>query len=388
MRNSYYKIALSGSRLSDFLSYGKSIGLPHQLMHYSNDGTSAIVQGCISDELLTYIDSKNYITYLGEYGDDIVDKILKPVALDKTDFHIFYYTWWGDPKTDGEYRHWHNNGHMPPGDISSDYYPALGAYSSKDSIVVDTHMSQIASTGVGTVILSWWGRSSYEEGNVLTAMDAANAHGLKCGFMIEPYSGITAASAIDDIAYIYDTYGMHPAFYRVSKPTKWGKSSRLRGVFYTYDFYNLTGIADALDGIRGTSNDAIVLANNSPPHDYTIADAEHYDGFYNYNIPQRPDDHFASIGSNLASNNILWSPSVGAGYYDLRNGGNSIRDRHGLHTLNSMFTKAYASKPTFISITSFNEWHEGTQIEPILEREGYKNYNGYNYLDAIKRWTE
>ena len=52
----------------------------------------------------------------------------------------FYYPWYGNPAIDGEWIHWTQNNHMPPDDIASDYYPALGAYSSNDPAVVAQHM--------------------------------------------------------------------------------------------------------------------------------------------------------------------------------------------------------------------------------------------------------
>lgn len=80
--------------------------------------------------------------------------------------HIFYYPWYGNPKHDeGKWLHW-NHGylphwnkdearkwpigrHAPPDDIGSNFYPELGPYSSRDPKVMEEHMKQIRSSGIG-----------------------------------------------------------------------------------------------------------------------------------------------------------------------------------------------------------------------------------------------
>ena len=82
-----------------------------------------------------------------------------------SNIHIFYYSWFGNPEYDGHWRHWNHQylpnwkkedkkvypvgTHRPPLDISSNYYPALGCYSSKDPHIINTHMKQLADANVG-----------------------------------------------------------------------------------------------------------------------------------------------------------------------------------------------------------------------------------------------
>ncbi|MCL4216586.1 MAG: hypothetical protein KJ052_06230, partial [Candidatus Hydrogenedentes bacterium] len=53
--------------------------------------------------------------------------------------HAFYYPWYGNPATDGDWYHWNhvivsrdgeNRHHEPPEDIGANFYPAMGLYSS------------------------------------------------------------------------------------------------------------------------------------------------------------------------------------------------------------------------------------------------------------------
>ena len=79
--------------------------------------------------------------------------------------HVFYYPWYGNPETDGRYLHWNHQylqhwdpneakkwphgQHKPPDDIGAQFYPELGPYSSRKVEVMEEHMKQIRSAGVG-----------------------------------------------------------------------------------------------------------------------------------------------------------------------------------------------------------------------------------------------
>ena len=53
------------------------------------------------------------------------------------------------------------------------------------------------------------------------------------------------------------------------------------------------------------------------------------------------------------------------------------KDRQNGAYYDNMWSAGLEIEPEIISITSFNEWHEGTQIEPAIP----KNITGYTYLD-------
>jgi hypothetical protein len=41
-----------------------------------------------------------------------------------------------------------------------------------------------------------------------------------------------------------------------------------------------------------------------------------------------------------------------------------------------MWTAAVRASADVVSVTSYNEWNEGTQIEPACSHEGYASYDG------------
>ena len=97
-------------------------------------------------------------------------------------------------------------------------------------------------------------------------------------------------------------------------------------------------------------------------------------GFIGYHLAQRLSK----------TNNKIFIPSMGPGYNDEKvrpwNKVN-LKKREGGIYYDKMFKSALETQPDILSITSFNEWHEGTQIEPAI----YKKHNNFNYDDYEPR---
>ncbi len=146
----------------------------------------------------------------------------------------FYYPWYGNPEIDGQWIHWPQNNHLPPDDISSDYFPALGAYSSNDPAVVEQHMKWLRQAGVGVIISSWWGQGSREDQAVPLLLRVAEQYEIKVAFHIEPYNGRTAETLVSDIQYLYETYGGSPAFFRSTATSRYSPDPEPKGMFFVW----------------------------------------------------------------------------------------------------------------------------------------------------------
>jgi hypothetical protein len=118
-------------------------------------------------------------------------------------FIFEYYAWYrSDP-----WSHWNESGHQPPVDLATNYYPALGPYSSADRTALERHARWIAESGAGAVNVSWWGPDSYSNGNVDTVMDVMRDHDIHVTFHLEPYTNDHAALYADDVMYLISRYG-------------------------------------------------------------------------------------------------------------------------------------------------------------------------------------
>jgi len=249
-------------------------------------------------------------------------------------------------------------------------------------------MAWIKAAHVDVVSLNWWGQGSREDSLARLVMDGAAAHGLKVNFMIDPYIGQTPASMGSDIAYIYRKYGSHPAFYRVARPTKYGPSTRLRGVFMFYNpppprlYYS--EYSKLMNQMRGTANDAIVLVRSDDSLLYSDANLRsylsylHFDGMFNYGVYGKADYQ----RQLPQSNDYILMFSVGPGFDNSRASGISSPVKIGRNngsTYDGGWSTLIGKRPEWISVVSFNEWHETSQIEPARPL----SYGGFRYLDYL-----
>ena len=325
--------------------------------------------------------------------------------------HVFYYPWYGNPATDGSFIHWnhkylphwspevakmHPSGdHVPPLDIGSNFYPELGAYSSGDLHVIESHMQQILTASIGVLAVSYYPPGLSDDNGkdwqfiLPKIFNAAAKYNLKVTFHIEPYKERSEVTLKKDIEHILKVYGSHPAFYRhVHKGS-------LRPLIYIYDSYHtkpehwsqLLGSKNSTLSIRGTASDCFVIGLLvGENHKQDIISAG-FDGFYTYFAANgftygSSRYNWKDLKSFADQNHLLYIPSIGPGYIDTRvrpwNSENTRKRLNGKYYIDS-WSAALNVKPDLISITSFNEWHEGTQIERAISNQ----VNNYKYLDYV-----
>jgi glycoprotein endo-alpha-1,2-mannosidase len=310
-----------------------------------------------------------------------------------TKTHLFYYPWYGSPTVAGGYRHWDQGGHAPPTDVGADFYPVLGAYDSGDLTgAVNQHMAWIQRSGAGTIVLSWWGQGSYEDNLATGVLDAAARYGVKVAWHLEPYRTRTADSTVADINYINSRYGGHPAYYRDAAHGN-------RGAFYVFESLRITDWT-ALEQVKAQN---IVLAQTTD-----TSKVAHFGGMYTYDaIAGATAPGWANAAAFCKANGLVWAPSIGPGYIDDRAvPGNTTptlaRDNGATYDKEwgNALDPALGGKPDWVSITSFNEWHEGSVIEPARSTppagQGYLTFDGaYGktgaaaetaYLDRTAYW--
>ncbi len=290
---------------------------------------------------------------------------------------IFYYPWFATPQRDGAFAHWQQGGSTPPASLASGFYPVRGPYSSADALVVDAQMREIAAAGVGTVIASWWGRGSLEDRRLPQVIGAARVYGISVAAHLEPYRGRTVAATETDIGFlrslgIKDFY----VWASVSLPdVEWAEmNARLNTV---------------LAGVRTFANTN--LAGR--------AAAGGFDGLYTYDVLLFDGGLFPRLCGQARRLGLLCAPSVGPGYDARRaTGDDRVRSRRNGATYDSMWRGAVKARADLVTITSYNEWHEGTQIEPArAARRGYEGYDGAwglrgraaetAYLDRTAFWV-
>lgn len=80
-------------------------------------------------------------------------------------------------------------------------------------------MSQLREAGVGVVVVSWTPPNSAENTDAVMPdlLDIANRHGIKVAIHVEPYDGRNPINLMENIRYLFNQYGSHPALHRIKR---------------------------------------------------------------------------------------------------------------------------------------------------------------------------
>jgi hypothetical protein len=274
----------------------------------------------------------------------------------------FYYPWFGTPTgPSGLWRHWNPN--LPHLGVA--HTPLGGPYDSKDPAAVRRHAQQARAAGIDALVASWWGPELFEDQALPLLLQASAAEGVSVSVLIE-----TAGSCNElrnSLRYLSERRMGSTAWLRVDGRPVVFIYGRVMAALRPDQF------SAVLDGF-----DLFTLADT-----LSASQAEPFDGVFVYNPIQDVPAYLRALPGSLQSHRgegRLFAAAAVPGYDDtsIRTPGLRV-DRQGGALYRQMWQGAAGAD--WVTITSWNEWQEGSEIEPSVEF-------GTTYLDLTRTLSE
>jgi len=338
----------------------------------------------------------DYSTLYDNPSDSVAQQGIPPSLYHKV--LAFYYPWYGNPAgPSGQWSHWVDV--TPNLILSATDYPLFGAYDSQDSTIIRAQILLARQAGIDGFISSWWGINDFTDHSFSVLLHVAEQMNFTVTIYYETVRSLTSTQMVQELSYVVKQYGSNPAFL---------KANGLPVIFvYAVDAENRN--ASFWQSVRNG------LESNVGPV-YLVGDVTDgsfinvFDGFHNYiqlNCSQMIENYnFFTKSMSLGLADTSWNSAVShvqhgtplpvedkALFFTVipgndrlganRTGGGPILlvDREGGKTYAQFWSAAVSSNATGVLITSWNEWHEGTELEPSRQY-------GFSYLHYTREWTD
>lgn len=251
----------------------------------------------------------------------------------------FYYPWF--PETE----HW-----------SSQFTPTLGKYESADPAVINKHIDMAQYAGLDAFISSWWGQGSVTDNRLPLILSTAAAK----GFHVAPYyeqesltPAPTDAVLASDLTYLAGL-SSSPAWLKVSN----------RPVLFIYNTSNEASCA-AVSRLEAINAGRFYIS--AKIFGGYASCATQPESWHQYG-PASPIHTVGPFSSNVSPGFFKFNEAAP------RLARDTTRFKANLAT-------QLASGAQWQLITSFNEWGEGTSVEPAAQ---WSSASGFGeYLDAM-----
>jgi len=323
-------------------------------------------------------------------GELVLEETLKEL---KGKVLSFYYPWYTSPH--GPSGRWVGWEQVTEYSIhNSANYPLHGAYDSNDENVIRSHMAIAKQAGIDGFIVSWWGIRSYEEKPVDKILELAEQMDLNITFYYESVRDLTKDDIVRELTYLFESYAGHPAFLRVS-----GKHVVFVYAVPVYDREQEFWL-DVRNRVEENVG-PVVLIGDTDLEEYLHV----FDGFHRYiyleeDMPDfyrdcvdklevgvssmEIDDLFSAVYSDeeieMRVKPFLLTVTPG---FDTTSWGEyePYIDRLDGETYTKYWNMVREIEPHSVLITSWNEWGEGTEIEPSREY-------GFKYISITRSFIE
>ncbi len=238
-------------------------------------------------------------------------------------------------------------------------------YTSADRAIIEQHVAQAQNIGINALVQSWYGpqvENNQTETNFRTLLDVAQSKGFQAAVDFETMGPFFAdATAVTNaLNSLIATHAQHPAYLRYQ-----GKPVIFFWRQQRFSVDEWQAMRDQIDPNRNT----YWIAEG-----VEIAYQDVFDGHHLYSIAWAgsPAGQLAKWGNRVRDyesqnqTDRLWVATAMPGYNDTRlpRADTFSVDRRKGDYYRETWQAAVASTPDMIIITSFNEWLEGSQLEP------------------------
>lgn len=238
------------------------------------------------------------------------------------------------------------------------FRPSLGLYDAGDPVIVRRHIRAMLWGRIRAATYSWWGRGSQTDERLAPhlALAATTPFRFAVYYELEGYADPTVAEIRADLEYIKETYAPSPGYLRIggrfvvfvygdaddaagcNVTARWGEANRGIGAYV---------VLRSFRGFRSCHSQP------SGWHPYSA---------HRYEFDLRP-----------------YAYSISPGFYFAPD--DQPRRRRSLAVWRRSVQRMVSSRAAFQYVISFNEWGEGTAVEPARE---WPSRSGYGtYLDAL-----
>ena len=297
--------------------------------------------------------------------------------------HAVYYPWYGNPSgPSSSWSHWSDVTSNDSG--ASVHFPLLGAYDSLDPAIIEAHIAMAKDAGLDGFLCSWWGPGSREDQALGLMLEAAERLGFKVGAYYESIregvGPLAEEIMVEDLCYIVGRYSEEECYLKVGDtPVVFVYGAQAEGRDEAL-WRRVKGEVEARVGevmLVGDMRDPGLLRALDGMHVYNELDASEHGAITEIIAGSRwvlEEPDLAAVKARVKSEGVLTlrrKLAVGTvlpGYDDTetRSPG-AVLPRDGSETYKGYWSRIAGSGVDWVMVTSWNEWHEGTEVEPSVE---------------------
>ena len=300
---------------------------------------------------------------------------------------------------------WYDSGTWATGCTSGDDRPRDGVYNSDDAEVISRHIEQGRAAHLTGFAVHWFAADNRTDKNLLQILNRSpEDFSSSITFLHHILPGVNREGVIAALRYVFDTYGEHPRFLHVlGKP-----------IIFFADMYRIPDGSGRRPSSDQDVEDAVALwaqvrgAVDPDNNWWWVAEGERaeylqvFDGLYVYKIDHaccpttyQKAARWATMVRNWEKQEgqpRLWVGTVMPGWDDVNSAAAHCvdlrvsaepfaRDRGDGAYYERTWEAVLSTSPDLILVHSFNEWVEGSYIEPS-ERFGDR------YIQLTAQWAD